>query len=175
MIVHWSFTADEPPRVAKVLAEILGGEIIEPPVPPYVEGGLWVCLFDEVGTLLEVGPRNVVWTPDDEMPTVEVLTEEPPPKYSYNHTLWRSAVGVDRIRELAEAEGWRTVYFEGPFTFQAVWIENHQYMEFAPPELLTSYSRIHGGSATKESLQAHNRAVGAAVRRQQAATQDPAG
>lgn len=167
MIVHWSFTADDPPRVARVLAEILGGEIVEPPVPPYVEGGLWVCLFDEVGTLVEVGPRNLVWTPDEKMPTVEVLTEEPPPQYSYNHTLWRSAIGVDRIRELAEAEGWRTVYFDGPFKFQAVWIENHQYIEFAPADLLPYYSRIHGMGATKESLQDHNRRVGAAVLRHQ--------
>ncbi len=168
MLIHWSFTADDPPRVAKVLAEILGGEIVEPPSPPYIEGGLWVCLFDEVGTLLEVGPRRLVWTPDEVQPAVEILADEEPRKYTYNHTLWRSAVSADRIRELAEAEGWHTVFFDGPFKFQAVWIENHQYIEFVPDELLGYYTKIHGAGATKETLEAHNRRVGDAVAKLQA-------
>lgn len=163
MLIHWSFTANDPERVASVLAEILGGEVVQPPIPPYIEGGLWVCLFDEVGTLLEVGPRRLAWTPDDVQPAVEVLMDEDPPTYSYNHTLWRSAVGVDRVRELAEEQGWHTKFFDGPFKFQAVWIENHQYIEFVPDELLPYYTKIHGAGATKESLEKHNARVGEKV------------
>lgn len=160
MLIHWSFAADDPAPVAEALAEMLGGEVVEPPVPPYSPGAKWVCLFNEWGTLLEVAPRNAAWVPDDVAPAVETLMDEPPTQYTYNHTLWKCAVSVERIREICAEKGWHTRYFDGPFKFQGVWIENHQYIELVPQELLPLYQNIFGADSSKEKLEAINQGRG---------------
>lgn len=163
MLIHWSFAADDPALVADTLAELLGGEVVEPPVPPYSPGAKWVCLFNEWGTLLEVAPRNAAWVPDPEgvAPAVETLLPGyTPPAYTYNHTLWKAAVSKERIVEVATKLGWKTVFFDGPFKFQAIWVENHQYLELCPPDLLHYYTDVFGPGASKEKLEAHNQGRG---------------
>ncbi|GAB2458870.1 hypothetical protein [Jatrophihabitans fulvus] len=159
MLVHWSFNANDPAHVAPILAEILGGEVVRPPVPPYGPESVWVCLFDEIGTLVELAPSNVAWVPDDVATAVEKVMDEDVSTYTYNHTLWKSAVSVERIREICEAEGWHTRFFDGPFKFQGVWIENRQYVEFAPAELLPLYTSMFGREG-RDTMRAKNAARG---------------
>jgi hypothetical protein len=140
---HWTFTADNVQNVAAVMAEILGGEVVIPPRPPWSEDSLWVCLFDEFGTMLEVAPTGSVWVPHDVLPAAEERMENPP-QYSYNHTFWDSAVSFERIREICAEQGWRTVFLDGNIKFQGVWVENHTFVEFCPKDYLGLYTKIYG-------------------------------
>lgn len=160
MIRHWSFAAHDPEKVAYALAEIVGGEVVEPPVPPYSPGAKWVCTFDEFGSMIEVGPRRAVWVPDELATAVETLSVEEPRQFTYNHALVRSAVPVERVREIAEANGWHTAFFDGPFKFQAVWVEGNQYVEFVPDDLVPYYEKLFGTAGSKEQLEAHNKGRG---------------
>lgn len=157
MLHHWSFNAEDPDKVAAVLAEIMGGSVIVPPIPPYEEGARWVCLFDGHGTMIEVGPIDACKYPDES--GLATIKEVPgsTQQYSYNHALCGAAVSFERIRELADREGWPTAYFDGPFKFQGLWIEGRQYIEFATADVLKQYTDIFGDT-TAEKLDAHNRA-----------------
>lgn len=156
MLHHWSFNADDPDNVAAVLAEIMGGHVIVPPIPPYEEGARWVCLFDDHGTMIEVGPIDACKFPtEDGLATIKEVPGSTQ-QYSYNHALCGAAVSFDRIREIAEEQGWVTSYFDGPFKFQGLWIEGRQYIEFANAEVLKQYTDLFGAT-TPEELDAHNR------------------
>lgn len=157
MLHHWSFNADDPTHVAEVLAEIMGGHVIVPPVPPYEEGARWVCLFDEHGTMIEVGPIDACKYPnEDALATIKEIPGSTQ-QFSYNHALCSAVVSFDRIREIADQEGWPTSYFDGPFKFQGLWIEGRQYIEFATADVLKDYTDLFGNT-TPEALDAHNRA-----------------
>ncbi|MGW4773485.1 hypothetical protein ACWEO2_36305 [Nocardia sp. NPDC004278] len=160
MILHWSFAVDDPETVANALAEIVGGEVVEPPIPPYSPGAKWICTFDEFGSMIEVAPRRAVWVPDEVASAVETLSEEEPRRYTYNHALIRSAVSIDRVREIAERHGWHTRFHDGPFKFQGIWVENHQYVEFASDDLVPLYQKIFGSASSKDQLESHNRGRG---------------
>lgn len=160
MILHWSFNAHDPETVANAIAEIIGGEVVEPPIPPYSPGAKWVCTFDEMGSMIEVGPYNAIWTPDEVASAVEIVTDEEPREFTYNHILCRSVLSVEEIKAIADRHGWHTRFFDGPFKFQAVWFENHQYIEFATDDLVPLYQKVFGKGASKEGLEDHNKGRG---------------
>ncbi|MGW8814373.1 hypothetical protein [Gordonia terrae] len=157
MIHHWSFNANDPQRVVEVLAEIMGGHVIKPPIPPYEEGARWLCMLDEYGTMIEVGPIDACKYPNaDWLATIEAVPGSTQ-QYSYNHALCSAAIPLEQVREIAEREGWPTSFFDGPFKFQGVWIESRQYIEFASPDVLKDYTDLFGSNITAEALNAHNR------------------
>jgi hypothetical protein len=152
MLRHWTFTADDPQNVANVLAEIFDGEVVEPPRPPWGPDTLWVCMFDEVGTMLEIAPTGSAWVPSDVAPAVETRLDEPIPRYSFNHTFWDCAVSFERLREICEEQGWRTYFQDGiRMKFQAVWVENRTFLELCPKDMIHLYEGVYG-TAGRDSI-----------------------
>jgi hypothetical protein len=152
VIHHWTFSADDPKHVAAVLAEIVGGHVIEPPRPPYGADSIWVCLFDEHGTMLEIARTGTVWVPHETAPAAEGDSEDKIPQYSYNHAFLGSPLSFDRIAEICSAQGWRTVVFDDFIKMIAVWVENKTYLEFCPDEDLGLYLAAYGPSAKEATI-----------------------
>jgi hypothetical protein len=138
-IAHASLPANNPERVARVLADIMKGEAL--PFPP---GGseMWIAWSGDGKIELEVGPRGsdlgqgadgVTWSPAD--------PAKPPP------TEWHLAIGVDRsaseIIEIASSAGWPTARFSrrGFFHVVEVWVEGAYMLEFLDPADTAAYKR----------------------------------
>ena len=61
MINHASFNAHNPNLVAATLAEILGGVAIPSPSPPFDPGSMFLCFFDESGSMFEISPFGTAY------------------------------------------------------------------------------------------------------------------
>src|SRR5579862_3390208 len=138
-IAHASLPADNPERVARVLADIMKGEAL--PFPP---GGseMWIAWSGDGKIELEVGPRGsdlkrspdgVIWSPPD--PAKERPTE------------WHLAIGVDRaaneVIEIASTAGWPAARYSrrGFFHVVEVWVEGAFMLEFLDPVDTADYKR----------------------------------
>src|SRR6185369_5773553 len=62
-IHHFTIPARDPERVARVIAELLGGKVIPLPKPP---GTLIVYAGDADGSLIEIMPASTRGGPDDD-------------------------------------------------------------------------------------------------------------
>jgi hypothetical protein len=151
MLRHTSFTVDDPANVANVLAEILGGTVEVPARPPYGPDSLFVCLWDEHGTLIELAPTGSAWVPNGQALPVETRIEDLVSQRSYVHSFWDAAVSFDRIREICAEQGWPYYITDQKIKIAIVWIESHRYIEFCPTEHLGAYLEIYG-SAGKDKF-----------------------
>lgn len=101
MIVHASIPADEPERVARVLAVLLGGEHM--PFPPYP--GAYIAISGAGdGAEIEVVPRTLEQVPGET--EVEPRTVVAPSPYSATHLAVATALAEDDVLALAGREGW---------------------------------------------------------------------
>ena len=144
MLRHTSFTVHEPAKVADVLAEILGGTVEVPARPPYGPQSLFVCLWDEHGTLIELAPTGTAWVPNEQALPVETRLKDLVTQRDYVHSFWDAVVPFDRIREICEQHGWAYHITDQKIKIAIVWIENHRYIEFCPKEHLAAYLEIYG-------------------------------
>jgi hypothetical protein len=96
--------------------------------------------------MFEVALTGSVWAPADGVPAVEQLLTEPVPTYNFNHTFWDCAVSLDRLREICEEQGWKTFFLDGEIKYQAVWVENHTYLELCPQEYIGLYEKLYGSA-----------------------------
>jgi hypothetical protein len=156
MIHHFSIPAREPERVAKVIAELIGGYAgpFIGPIP-----GSWVAYADDAqGTGFEVYPERTTLIPGqgDAMGEVELSDV---PGYCAFHAL--VSVKADRatIERIGAREGWRTKHlWRGPnpqvrlFELYEFWLENRIMLELATEDMLPNYVRIANGSAQREML-----------------------
>ena len=154
-LIHASIPADDPHKVAEVLAEMMGGEAL--PFPPAGPSGRMAWSGDgsislEIvprGSLIHRGEEEVAWMPVDD-----------PQRLSEVHL----AIGVDRpaaeIMAIAERAGWPARLCsrgEGFFDLVEVWVEGVFMLEMFDPEQAAHYSRV----ATVENLKKYLAAVAA--------------
>ena len=141
-IHHVTVPAQDPDRVAAVLAELFAARVIPLPHPP---GTRIVYAGDGDGTAIEVWPaatRGEVG--GRELQLRDLPLPEAWPHHAYVST---DASDADRVLAVFAREGWRAEKVRnGPphagFSLVRGWIENHAAIEIAGREMREEYERF---------------------------------
>ena len=149
MIHHLSIPAEDPRRVAGVLAELFGGVSI--PFPP-IPGAFLAVAMDSHGTGVEVYPADTAIEPGGPMGARAGRTDRPA-----RHGAVHFALSVDRqigeIEAIAAREGWACHVCDrgGDFGVVELWIENRFMVELLPPAFAARYLACTGRFAKVEN------------------------
>ena len=148
MIFHISIPAKEPERVAKVIAELWGGEAF--PFLPMAGNGSWVAFAgDDRGSGIECYPRGATISPSrEERPTgftvtvdeaVATATGEDAGRIATHAAVYSPLAQAD-IVALAERQGWLSRLGQrGRFHVVEFWLENAVMLEVLTEELKAEY------------------------------------
>lgn len=141
-ILHASIPADDPERVARVLARITGGTAM--PFPP---GGpaAWIAWADDDRTEIEVvrrgdglvrGPEEAEWRPGNS-----------PARASEAHLALAVPMPSSEVLDVAGSEGWpaRICVRGGLFELVEVWIEDAFMIEVFDPGQAERFGQIISG------------------------------
>jgi hypothetical protein len=159
MIHHVSIPARDPERVARVLAELLGG-YAGPFIGPMP--GAWVVYQDDgFGTGIEIYTDGTMIVPGEGDLMGSVRLGEPPQAVAFHALI---SVKADRptIERIGAREGWRTRHFwRGPgdarlFELYEFWVENRVMLELVTEDMLAAYVNIANGPAQHALLAARN-------------------
>ncbi len=135
-ILHVSLSADDPERIARFLAGIMGGYALEfPPFP-----GAWIAFARaDDGTAIEVYPTTHVLTIGHESVACEVV--EPHRRPTFAHAAISSTLEREEIFSLGAQEGWVTrVCNRGPFACIEIWLEDRLLVEVLDPDMQADYA-----------------------------------
>ena len=151
MIFHASIPANEPERVARVIAELWKGQTVPfPPIP-----GTWMAFSgDARGSEIEVSPRNIAFIPGAN----EIAYRDQPetPQHSSAHLLIASVLDADEILAIAQREGWTARKCRrgapGAMGFDLIefWVENVFMLEVATAESSRQYLDFMTGAPARE-------------------------
>ena len=138
MLFHVSVEANDPRRVATVLAEIFGGAAA--PFPPVAEGS-WIALAgDDRGTAIEVYPRGT------ELHIAEgdgdAFGLQGPRRMNNGvHLAMATNMNLDQVFAIARREGWPVKYCRrgGQFGVIELWVEGCQMIEILTPQMQREY------------------------------------
>ena len=136
MLFHISIEADEPFRVATVLAELWGG--VAMPFPPVAEGS-WVAFCgDDKGSIIEVYPRG---TELRQAQGGAVGIAAAPRRHNATHFAMSTKLDAETVLSIARHEGWRAEKCSrgGKFNLIEIWIEDCQMIEVLTPEMQREY------------------------------------
>jgi hypothetical protein len=139
MIFHASIPADDPARVAAVLADLLGGQDL--PFPPWPDSRVVFSGLEETSSV-EVMPRSRPYTP-------AAGGTVPGDGAGDRQTAWHLLVGSTRSAEdilaIAGAAGWRAEACNrgGMFDLIEVWVENTVMLEVVTPDMIADYKRTY--------------------------------
>lgn len=151
MLHHISIAAQNPAHVAQVLAEVFHGQAAPFPFHP---GSFIAIALDEFGTMIEVHPAGTELVPgssaaaDGEIlapgsdAVVEVKSHSTP-TYSAVHAAISVPASREEIEQIAQREGWRSVYCtrgEAFFDVIEFWVENTLLLEFLTSEMAPKYT-----------------------------------
>lgn len=138
MIRHISIDAQEPLRVASVLAEIWQGKAYKFLIP----GSALVIPFDDYGTHIVVFKRGDVWVPGTDAKSATIL-QTSPTHFISAHAAISVPTTCQYIEQIGQREGWRVLVRKQsqsvPFSVVEFWVENRILFEFLPPEFVPSY------------------------------------
>ncbi|MBE9156634.1 hypothetical protein IQ265_27210 [Nodosilinea sp. LEGE 06152] len=138
MIHHISIDAQEPLRVASVLAEIWQGKVYTFLVP----GSFLVMPFDDYGTHIVVFKQGDAWMPGVDTESAKVR-QTSPVQFMPSHAAISVPTSPDQIEQIGQREGWRVIVrIRGdvvPFSVVEFWAENRILFEFMPPEFVPQY------------------------------------
>lgn len=143
MIFHISIPVDQPRHVAKVIAEIIGGPVVQfVPAPE----AFFVFAKNSKGVGLEFIPRRLTHTPGRaEGEGVQYVMESGSrPEYSGGHIAMAALKSTQGLKAIADREGWRSIscWRATAFPVFEMWIENHYMIEWCPsdvPETLATF------------------------------------
>lgn len=136
MLFHVSIEADDPQRVAAVLAELWGGEAL--PFPAVIDGS-WVALAgDDRSTLIEVYPRGTQLHPAAG-DAIGVLCAQR--RHNPTHLAMATHLDIDAVLAICASEGWPAKYCRrgGAFGVIEVFVENCQMVEILTPAMQQEY------------------------------------
>lgn len=136
MIFHASLPADDPARVARVLAELWQGEDL--PFPPW-PGARVVFASDARNSTLEVYPRAQVMVPGTDM--VEPRQLANPDNASCWHLAVETPLEAEQVMALAHREGWlaKRCNRGGMFEVIEFWLENRTLLEVLTEDMCAAY------------------------------------
>ena len=134
MFHHISMAAENPFRVAKVIAELTGGQFFEFPIVP---GAYMVTFRDEYGSGIEVLPKDTVWAPG--VAEAETQARELS-RFSATHAALSVARSQEAIEVIGAREGWLVRWCDrGPFQVIELWIENNFMLELLTCDMTADY------------------------------------
>ena len=147
MLYHASIPADEPERVARVIAELWRGRVL--PFPPF-PGAYMAWSGDERRTVVDVYPRGCEHVPAPG--EFGVRTNPAPSAHSESHLALAVALSADEIFAIAMRENWlaQTSDRGGLFSVIELWIENKFLLELLTPQ----EQRRYQNNMTLENLEA---------------------
>jgi hypothetical protein len=141
MIHHISIDAQDPLKVASVLAEILNGKVYD----FFIPGSALVIPFDKYGTHIVVFKLGDVWAPGADAEAAKVLSADSAHLVS-SHAAMSVTTDHSHIEKIGKREGWRvlTRHKGATVAFSAVelWVENRVLFEFFTPEFLPQYLQV---------------------------------
>jgi hypothetical protein len=138
MLHHFSMTAENPGRVAHVLAEILHGTVA--PFPPH-PGSFMAIALDDYGTMIEIYPAETELMPGFGAEAVTFSSNAFASPFTATHVALSVPASQEEIERIAAREGWRMVRCDrdGFFDVLEFWVENKLLIELLPPEMATKY------------------------------------
>lgn len=141
-IHHVTIPAREPERVARVLAELLGAEVIPLPHP---SGTLLVYAGDSDGSAIEVWPAQL----RGEVGAHQLGLRDLPMPEAWPHHAYITTEASDAEHVLAvfAREGWQAEQVHngppgGGFSLVRGWVENYACIEIADREMRAQYERF---------------------------------
>ena len=137
MLFHVSIEADDPRRVAQVVAELWGG--LAAPFPA-VAAGSWVALAgDDKGTMIEFYPRGTELHESDHGATGAAAAV--PRRFNATHYAMATKLGQDEVLAIAAREGWPAGYCRRGDAFGVIeiWAEGCQLIEVLTEEMQAEY------------------------------------
>lgn len=154
MIFHLSIPAQDPRRVATVIAELWGGEAF--PFPPVAEGS-WVAISgDARGTTIEVYPAGAELHPVDGDADAVAVMNPAAPRHVATHAAIATPLDMAAVRAIAGREGWVSKYRKrgGQFGVIEFWLENAVMLEVLTPEMQAEYTGFMSPDAWRAVLAA---------------------
>ncbi len=169
MINHISIAAENPEKVAQVIAELWNGIVI--PFPP-APGSFMALANDGRGSGVEITPINTILVPGEGLPPeegfdIETRTEgyeakfvqsDSAPQYVATHLNINTHLSEEEIKEIGRREGWRVLTCnrgEGLFQLVELWIENRFMLEVMTPEQTARYIEITSPEFLAEGLKVY--------------------
>ena len=144
VIHHFSFPARDPARVARVLAELIGGRAYRFPGP--LPGAAMAVSGDRHGTMIEIYPESVVMAPGDGEAPVAYRNAPGERSHAGFHALLSVPHDRATIERIGQAAGWRTKFFSRAapglppvFHVVEVWVENRLLLEVVPADMIEVY------------------------------------
>jgi hypothetical protein len=139
MIFHASIPADDPQRVAELIAEIWQGEAFRfPPWP----GAFVAMAGDARGSTVEVYPRANVIAPGEGDEQGQPRVDPAPSRFGCFHLAIATERRAEEILAIGQREGWRAVRCSrgGFFEVIELWLENSLMVEVLTPEMQRDYT-----------------------------------
>jgi len=147
MIFHLSIAADDPARVARVVAELWGGKARI--FPPVGKGSAVATAGDGIGTTLEIYARGTELAPADGDADAYAEINPEAPRRTATHIAMATRLSQQQVFAIAEREGWLAKYRKrgGMFGVIELWLENAVLAELLTPEMQAEYQAVwaHGG------------------------------
>lgn len=147
MIFHLSIAADDPARVARVVAELWGGDARI--FPPVGQGSAVAIAGDGSGTTLEIYARGTELVPGEGDADAEVVINPTASRLTATHAAIATSLSQTQVLAIAEREGWLAKYCKrgGFFGVIELWLENATLIEVMTPEMQDEYRAlwVHGG------------------------------
>ncbi|WP_292025143.1 hypothetical protein [Maritimibacter sp. UBA3975] len=134
-LLHVSISAAAPERVARALAQIMGGRAL--PFPPFPDSWIAFAAADD-GSAVEVYPLTHRVVAGHETIDCEIGAPEEAPTFC--HVALASPLPEAEITKIARAEGWQVrTCNRGPFDCVEVWLENRLLIEVLDPGMQADY------------------------------------
>ena len=142
MIFHLSIAADDPARVARVVAELWGGKARV--FPPVGKGSAVATAGDGVGTTLEIYARGTELVPAKGDADAYAEINPNAPRRTATHIAMATRLSQQQVFAIAEREGWLAKYRKrgGLFGVIELWLENAVLAEVLTPEMQAEYSAL---------------------------------
>lgn len=148
MLFHVSIDAEDPRRVAHVIAEFWGGVAV--PFHPVMAGSWMAMAQDARNTTVEVYPRGTeLMAGEGDSDSFGRVGEARP--RSSTHFAMATDMDADAVRAIAEREGWPVKYRKrgGLFGVMEMWVEGTRMIEVLTPEMQDEYRVLTSGDALK--------------------------
>jgi len=147
MIFHFSIAADDPARVARVIAQLWAGTARI--FPPVGEGSAVAIAGDNSGTTVEIYARGTELVPGEGDADAYAAINRQAPRLTATHAAIATALSQADVLAIAEREGWLAKYRNrgGFFGVIELWLENTTLVEVLTPEMQDEYRAlwVNGG------------------------------
>jgi hypothetical protein len=135
MLFHVSISADNPERVARVIAELWKGEAF-----PWGRGWWMAMAGDNRNTAVEVYPRGFVLTPPKEVSGERSVDLGSSP-LTATHAAIATPLSEAQVFAVAQREGWAARHLRRGDQFSVIefWIENAVLFEVLTQKMVEEY------------------------------------